>query len=331
MRGNVVSAMNIIPSTFNQRQVNYTVLWGNEKVKRNSLNVSCILLNRNSTQFRKIALENLLAKNFSEIISVEKNGESFNTTSLSHIYPGVKFIIAQEEVTEGDLLNIGMQEVSTEYVLVVHDDLCWQPLNFNQNLISKFISEDKFCIAPRLFTNTNQVLPVSMVPTIDGQTFTVEHGLYIKEGLPTLFPVDYTGFYNVEKFKSLGGCDFTITSEYWQKLDLFMRAWLWGEEIILSSLFSFSFSGDYPAENLDADPSYIRFYLKNLLPVYKIDHAVIPSGSFHTFKKTSRYSLAKAIELFKMARKWTEENQNRFKTDAANLILKWGSVNESGK
>lgn len=320
---NAEIAMNTIPSTFNQKQIDYTVLWGNEKIKRNSLNISCILLNRNSSQFRKIALENLLAKNFCEIISVEKKSDNFNTANLSLSYPSVKFITTLEDVTEGELLNIGMHEASTEYALVIHDDLCWQPLNFNQNLISKFIALNKFCIAPKLFSNANSVLPVNLVPSINDQSFSVEEGLTLQDGSKTLYPLDYDAFYNVKKFKELLGCDYTITSAYWQKLDLFMRAWLWGEEVNLSSFFNLTFAGEFPAEEIEFDSSYIRFYLKNLLPVFNGDHAFFSSGSFRTFKKTSKYSLTKAMELFKTAKVWLSENQNKFKRDAASLILDW--------
>lgn len=316
--------MNTIPSIFNERQINHTILCGNEKIKPNSLNVSCILINRNSSQFRTIALENLLAKNFQQIISIEQSSESFNTAALSQTYPSVKFIITLEPVTEGDMINLGMEEVNTDYVLVIHDDLCWQNLSFNQNLFSKFMSMEKLCVAPRLFTNTEQNLPVNLVPSIADQNFVVEKLFVMHDNQRTLYPLDFSGFYNKQKYIELGGCDYTITSPYWQKLDFFLRAWLWGEEVVLSSSFTLFYSGEYPAEEMEADSSYIQFYLKNLMPVMKDDHAVIQRSAFHNFKKSTKYTMSKASELYKAAKKWTEQNQYKFKTDASSFVLEWG-------
>ena len=52
-----------------------------------------------------------------------------------------------------------------------------------------------------------------------------------KEGEPTLFPFDFCGIYNREKFAQSGGFDPAIANPYWQKLDFGVRCFLWGEHL----------------------------------------------------------------------------------------------------
>ena len=64
--------------------------------------------------------------------------------------------------------------------------------------------------------------------------------------------------------------------------------------------------------------------IKNLAPVFKIDHGYIPPLSFLSFKRRSSCGLSEAFRQFSDARQWIKKNQYRFKTDAARLIQNWG-------
>ena len=77
-------------------------------------------------------------------------------------------------------------------------------------------------------------------------------------------------------------------------------------------------------ENLTVDISYLRFYLKNLLPAFLSDHAKIPWISYFAFKLKSSCGFVESMRQFKDAMRWTKENQYRFKTDAVALIENWG-------
>ena len=103
-----------------------------------------------------------------------------------------------------------------------------------------------------------------------------------------------------------------------------MRAWLWGEKCSLSSAFVLIYDMLPSIVDTTADRSYLRFYLKNLAPVYDVDHAVIPKISFFSYKRHASLGLHEAIRSFSEARAWTEKNKYRFKTDAALLIENWG-------
>lgn len=315
--------MNTIPSIFNQRQINHIVTGGLENESQ-SMPVDCIVLSRADKAYRSRVFDNLIYKGFFNIISVEGGESRFATDNVALLYPSVKFVVALEEVTQGDLLNLGMSHASSPYVLVLQDDMCSQDFQFTAGLAKKMIELDSFCVCPRLFTSSMQQLPVRFAPSSEKSVFAVENATGVQEGKETLYPYDLAGFYDREKYIRLGGIDYTITSSYWQKLDLFCRAWLWGEKILEEPSFSLTYSGDVPEENQTVDSSYIRFYIKNLLPVFKNDHAEISSGEFFAFWRSRSVSLKDAIKLFSMARRWTEQNKYRFKKDAASLIQNWG-------
>jgi len=297
---------------------------GAEQSSLSKMPVDCIVLNRTDRTSRSRVFDNLIYRGFNSIISVERGSNRFATANASSLYPSVRFVVALEDVTAGDMLNLGMSMATAPYVLVLQDDMCMDDILFNPQLAKKLIALNDFCVCPRLTTSTFQSIPVRFFPTAEKSVFTVASSLSIQEGDVTLYPADLAGFYDRNKYIQLGGADYTISSAYWQKVDLFCRAWLWGERVSVQTSFSFSYSGDVPEENQTVDSSYLRFYIKNLLPVFKNDHAEIPLSSFFAFRARRSCSFRDALELFGLARKWTEKNKYRFKKDAATLIQDWG-------
>lgn len=321
---NARHAMNSIPLTFNEKQINRTVLGGKENTSKTAIPVTCLILMRGGNQYRTRVFENMEKLNFAEVISVEKRGGGNISEQLSRQFPFVKFVSTEEDVTDGDMLNIGMAESSCRYVLVLHDDLCTENFNFTGMMAKKLASLEQFCVVPRLNSNGIQSIPINFIPGVSHSVLEITSTINCADGMPTLYPFDQVGFYDREKFIRLGGADYTITSAYWQNLDLAFRAWLWGEKITISSAFQFTYNSDVPGEVQTPDASYLRFYLKNLLPVFEIDHAYIPKTSFFTFRLRSSFSTAETIKQFKNARQWTQENKYRFKYDASLLIENWG-------
>lgn len=320
--------MNTIPLIFNQRTINRTVLGGAEDERHVQMPVSCIILNRSGNQYRNFIFDTLIGHGFEKIICIESGDSSKNLDELSLQFPSVKFLIPHEEVTPGDMLNLGIAECSSPYALVVQDDLCTQDFQFSVSLAHKLAERNSFCVCPRLFSSTLQVLPVNFLPNVKKSEFALDSSLTMASGTKTFYAGDWAGFYNREKFMQLGGADYTITSPYWQKLDLFFRSWLWGENTCIDTSFSLTYSGSLPEENQTIDHSYLRFYLKNLLPVFKTDHAEIPLSSFFSFKSRSSCSFKDAISLFSDARNWTLKNMYRFKMDAVQLIEHWEKVGD---
>ena len=100
--------MNTIPSTFNEYQIDRTVLGGKQLNPNASLDLSVIMLNSNGSHLRAQMFENLLNNGVKTVVSVEPNSESYNVEELSRRYPAVKFLIPREKATDGVLINMAM-------------------------------------------------------------------------------------------------------------------------------------------------------------------------------------------------------------------------------
>ncbi|WP_407396571.1 hypothetical protein [Treponema sp.] len=319
--------MNIIPSIFNEHKISYTVFGGTEDAPKITIpNVTCVVLSRNGRQYRQVVIEKLLGKGFAKIISVNQKSEQLAIEQLAHHFPTVEFIVALEDVPQGELLNIAFSEAKTEYVLVIQEEMCGENFIFNSSLAEKFIAMNQFCVAPRLVSDSGHRIPVVFRPDANRGKFKVDEETSVLDNQATLYCYDYAGFYNRETFCLLGGFDYTITSEYWQKLDFFMRAWLWGETISVSNVLELSYSESVPEEDRTVELSYLRFYLKNILPSFVSDHAKISRSSFFRFKIGSTCGFVESWVQFKDAIRWTADNQYRFKTDAVTLIENWSKV-----
>ncbi|MBQ9538144.1 MAG: hypothetical protein IJU95_02645 [Treponema sp.] len=301
-----------------------TILGGMEEPSRILMDVSCIVIKRTVNQYRSQVFRNLLSCGFKKIVSVESFNAAFNTETLSLDFPEIKFVRAHGRMSDGALVNLGMGELDSPYALVVHDDLCVQDFKFSRSLAQKLSDFNAFCVAARLLNSDRQGVPVRFTPKVKNSVFDVETSLAVVDKAMTLYPLDLAGFYDVNAFKMLGGFDYTIESPYWQEMDLFFRAWLWGEKIQLSSAFTLGFFDEVPVYDRTADISYLKFFLKNLLPSFKRDHGEISIASFPSFKARSRCGMNEALTLFNAARDWVKLNRFRFKTDAASLLEGWG-------
>ena len=315
--------MNTIPSIFNEHQINCTILGAKEIYEDAKMNVSVILLNSGGTHLRLQNLYNLIKCGFKEIVSVETNAKNYNLEGFIKNCPSVKFVLPLEDATQGDLINLGMNEVTSDYVLVLRDTLNITPNLLQPSVASKLISYNNYCVVPKLLMDNYQPLPIRFSPIVKKSVFEVDTLSSFAEGAKTLYPSDFIGFYDRKKFIQLGGFDYTITNPYWQNLDLSVRAWLWGEKISLTTIFQIAYSDKINVQDSSPDESHIRFYLKNLLPKFKIDHGSIPMSSFFLFQKRSTMPFWETRRAFKDAVRWTELNQFRFKGDAQMLIDGW--------
>lgn len=317
--------MNTIPTTFNERLINRTILGGKRNSSQAKMKVSVILINSSGSHLRIQNLENLQKCGFEKIISMELNPSSYNLEEFVNRFPGVKFIVPQEKVTDGDLINIGMEETDSDYVLVLRDTIAISNFVLLPNTAQKLMEKSVFCSVPRLSLDKNQFLSTNFIPAFGKGRLKVESVETIADGIPTLYPLDYIGLYNRKKFIQLGGFDYTIESAYWQNLDLAFRAWLWGEKILLTSTFSLSYLENPPVEDATSNLGQFRFYLKNLTPVFKLDHGELPSSALFRLLRHSPCGTVETIRQFNDAKDWVKKNQYRFKTDATQLISDWGN------
>ena len=319
--------MNTIPLIFDEHQINRTVLGGYQQYNDKALNISVILLNSKSSNFKIHLFENLLQCNFKSVISIEKDGASYNIDDLSKKFPEIKFIIPLEKTNDGDLINLAMSEIDSEYALVIRDTINIPAGIILPNLADALTKNKTYCVVPRLFDERNSSIPCSFTPRIEGTHFVVDSSTAVIDGMKTIYPNDYIALYNREKYIQLGGYDWTINSPYWQILDLAIRSWLWGEETKITSLLQFSYTESYPVLDKTPNIDYIRYYLKNELPVIKMEQGIIKKSSFFFFKLRSSCGLFEARRQFISARKWVEQNRFKFKMDLQTFI-EGGGKNE---
>ena len=318
--------MNSIPLTFNERLCNCTVLGGKEQKLNVEYPISVLLLGRNPGSYKEQSLEVLINSGFENIMTIETSRDNFKLEKYVQKFPQVKFIVPSEKVSVGEMINLGMYECKSEYLLVLWDDLVIKNQIFNDLLVNKIIATECACFCPVFANSVMQNIPVQMKPNIDKGSFSVIPSQVIYDNTYTLFPFDFVGVYNKEKFINVGGFDSTIKSSYWQNLDFSVRTWLWGEKIISSPIFRFSYELSEPIMDSTVDNSYFRFYLKNIAPVFKSDYAYIPISYFFQFHNRSSLSFARAMKEFKIARKWVSKNAYHFKMDIKTLTEKWENL-----
>ncbi len=321
-----VPVMNTIPLTFNEHQINATILGGWQCPSFIPRKMGIILLNSSASVQRMQILESLIRQGFEYIVSIEKDPKNYNLEEFSRNFPSVKFIIPLEEVNDGECINLGMADLSTEYVMVLRDTLKLKGEVISPGVAETFMDDEWLCTVPRLMKKNGSPVAATFIPSVDKSHFHVIASNYISENVKTFYPFDNIGLYNRQKFIQLGGFDYTIKNSYYQNLDFSMRAWLWGEKIRLTPYFSLQYDNEVPAEDSTPGLDSTRFYLKNLLPRFVRDHGEILKRSFLRFYFWSRSGLMAAMEQFSEARGWVESNKYRFKTDAGQLIEKWENI-----
>ncbi len=316
--------MNTIPLTFNEHQISRTVLGGSEQTTEDTMNISVVLLNKIGSQFKLKIFEELMKCRFQSIVSIEPDTGNYNIEEISRRYPAIKFIIPHENVSDGEMINIAMSEVTSEYVLVLKDNLYIPQGVVLPHLAEALTKNNLLCVAPRIVDYKKGSLPVQKSPSAEKGHFVLESSTYVKDEINTVYPFDFIGLYNREKFIQLGGFDYTITSPYWQLLDFGLRAWLWGEEIKITTALQLSYSvEEAPVEDKTANLDSLRVYLKTQLPKYKGDHASVKKMSFWRFFRHSGCGILEARRQFIDARNWISANKYRFQTDLPNLIENW--------
>lgn len=324
MRGYAVLVMNTIPSIFNERRVPHTVIGGTtRKTDEPAASLTVILLNRGGRFYRSAVFQYLENIGIDSVISVETSNKPYDVESLSARFPRVKFLVPLERVSVGELINTAIIETQSPRVLVCWNDLRLPPSGIPQRVFDRLDEEPALCLVPSLTGQRLESIPVYMVPAFAKRTLTVEPLPGVRDQAATLYPFDYAGIYDRQRFLSLGGFDPEIANPYWQNLDFGFRAFLWGERIVVSTSLRLSYEGDIPREDVTPDSSYVTFYLKNLAPVLRNGSIRLPLWSFFTLLFKGGLNTFEAIGRFRRVSRWISSNRNRFVSDAADLASSW--------
>lgn len=313
--------MNIIPTTFDEHKIPYTILKKNTGELDTELSV--IVLNRGAKYYLFSLFQNLISMGLTSIVFVGNPKRNLEFESLSTEFPDIKFLTPAEEITTGEMINLGISEAASEYVLVIWSDIrLMQSYSFD-NLLKKLNQKNYICAAPFLIDKNNAPLPVQNVPSISVSTFTTEQFPVKFDLTKTIYMFDFIGIYNRTKFIDIGGFDYTITNPYWQNLDFGFRSHLYGNEIIISNDFKIKYASETPIENISADDSYMTFYLKNLALSLGSNGIRLSWKMFFHYAKQSGLNLLNAYKYFAQAVEWVKLNNKKINQEPAKLISKW--------
>jgi hypothetical protein len=292
-----------------------------------STGLSAVLLNRGGRYPRRTFFQEFEKAGFDYIISMEGAQERYDLEELSGRFPSVRFILSKENISPGEAVNLAASELSSPLFFVLWND---QKL-FNgggaariaELLLGETNLEPDLCVVPVIKTSGFESLRTLIAPFYDRGRLGVLPGVPGYEGQLSLYPYDWTGIYGREKFIRLGGFDGEISSPYWQLMDFGFRVYLWGEKIRSTGNVHLIFDGDAGPEDSTIDPSYRLFYLKNIAPVFRGDHAHIPLRRFPGYFAKAGWDLLSAWNEFTKERRWVEENRNRFTCDARAVTDLW--------
>ena len=316
--------MSTTPITIDK--VNYTVIGGRREpeLRREPPLISVVLLNRAGRVFKADTLSILRKLNVHEVLSIESSGAGWDVESLVSRFPEVRFIkIHRDDVTEGEKINIGIEESRASLALVLYDDMSLASGGISSRLMERITSSRAVCTVPLLQTRKQSTVPTIMSPAFLKNSLKIVQLPPAVDGMDSLFPFDYCGIYDRELFSQLGGYDERITGRWWQKLDFGFRAHMWGEKICCSTALRVKYLDDIPAESLTPDSSYRFFHLKNLSVRFNGDTGSLPSSRFFSYHVRSGESFFTSLKEFKEARRWVEQNKYRFRMDAKSITEIW--------
>jgi hypothetical protein len=328
--------MNTIPTTFNENLHTYTAVGGDER--RASTGLSAVVLNRGGRFSRYSFFEELEKLGFDNVLSIENSSAHYDLESLSSSFPFVRFILPQERLNRGEEINLAASELSCPLFFVLWNDLRFLRSGGSERMAERLFAgaeEEKniykrLCTTPLIQDGRSETMPTLKIPALlpekkTGKVIRTIPFIPRKEGQLTLYPFDGIGIYDRERFIRLSGFDPYIKNFYWQLMDFGFRSGLWGEEIAATQLIKLSYEGLVPEEDSTVDEGSLRFFLKNLAPVFKGDYAHIPLRRFPGYLKR-RGDLFAAWDEFFSARAWVRTNRFRFSSDAGIMTELFASI-----
>ncbi len=314
--------MNIIPTTFNEHAVPYTLV-GGRNFKRDLNDVGAIVMSRGGWYNFSSIIKSLLDIGCTSIISIESPKKSIDLEHMINEYPFVKFLLPSEKTTVGEVINIAISELKTDYAIVLWNDQSILDSNHLAKVITEAKNLGRMCLSPVSITKTNDIIAAQMLPILKDGHFSTEAIPIIQNNTRSIYAFDFTGIYNCKKFIDFGGFDYTLTNPYWQNLDFGFRTFLWGEEILINTHFKVKYLSSIPVEDTSYDDSYTRFYIKNLRPTVANGKAYIKFDVFFSYMKGMGFNPFMAYNYFKIGANWVKKNQKRFTVPPYDLISNW--------
>jgi hypothetical protein len=274
---------------------------------------------------------------FDNVISIESVSPHYDIEELAGRFPFVRFILPENEINFGQQINLAASEIESPLFFVLRSDTkiiaggtarrMTERLSGNSKEDDENIEKQpgfiRLCTVPVIINSNYEILPTLVAPMTHHRKIRTCFFEPQEEKEVSLYPFGGIGIYDRQRFIQLGGYDETIKKTHWQLMDFGFRAWLWGEEIAFNHHLKLSYDGERQPEDFTVEESYKRFYLKNLAPVFKNDHAYLPLYRFFAFYSKTGEDLFSSWEEFKATRKWVKKNKYRWKRDARSVTGFW--------
>ncbi len=319
------TVMNIILTISNMEKQFYTVVGGQkeDRILKYSSMFTILLLNRGGKFYRDDFLDDIASLDFAEVLCIDGPVISYDFDERSKKYPKVKFLLLKDKMTIGEKINLGIKEARARFILVIWSDMkIHNSLNL-ERIVENTKKSGVVCTVPLLKTRKMEQIPSMHLPMHVKRKLKIMPWNMINDNMESLYPFDYCGIYNKEKFLLIKGFDSQIKSSYWQKLDFGFRTYMWNEKILGNTSFFISYINDEAFENNTPDESYKLFYLKNIAVKYKKDKGKIPLLRYLKYMLSSDTGPISSLKEFLLTRDWVRENAKRFKKDSRSVILKW--------
>ncbi len=285
------------------------------------LSWGAIILPRGPVYFQLELARKLVAYGAREVI-LRRDPGSVPSEPFPNDLP-VKFLIPSLPITEPLWMQMALGVSRSEWMLVITDSMeVLEPFP-PQKLVRGDWDKPALVYIPELKSPKGEEIPHLIVPLKRGNVLQFINIFSQNELHESLYPMDLTGFYRPNTFLQTGGFDPSIASAYWQKADWGFRVHLWGESIRCLKGFRIQYLSDPPLEDTTPINGYERFYLKNIVPQYNLDHIELPLRLFFPFLLRSGLSPFKAWKTFHSVRRWIRGFSYRFRMDAVALKQLW--------
>ena len=306
-------------------RIPYTVIGGArwDRVRRYPFALTMLVLSRGDRLFRGELLRDLQARAMGEILWVEGNGPSPDVESLAREFPNVRFLLIKAPSTIGERLNIGIGESRAPLVLTLWSDTRLSA--FPPAAVGRMEKSGTLCTVPVARSARMDPIPSWQSPLWKKRRLALSFRVPQKDGEPTLFPFDYCGIFNREKFAQSGGFDPAIANPYWQKLDFGVRCFLWGERLRGTTEVVLTYTGAPPEEDTTPDKGYKLFWLKNVAVRKRREMGVLPFRRIFDYMVHSDTGPVYALREFRAVRAWVQRHRFRFRRDPRDLTERWGS------
>lgn len=317
MRRCAHAAMSTTRSTPDQQ---YTIVGGAARSGTATL-PAVVLLNREARISRPDALAALERCGFDSVVSVEGPSPQYDVERLISSFPGTRFLILRSPLSLGAQINLALAESNARYVLVT-----WSSMQLRtppKELLDRLAARSLLCAVPTIRDERSHTLPTAYAPAFYGRLLRIVPTQPSREETLSLFPHEFCGIYDRERFRLLGGYDSQITNEYWQKLDFGFRAWMWGETIASLSGFELEAPRAAPAEDTTIDEGYAIFHLKNLAIRFARDVGRLPLRKLGSYITRSGVGPIESVRRFTRIRRWVRANRYRFTQDARRVTELW--------